>query len=75
MKIKIEFDKKEHEFNKDLKDVEFSASDFFLAVRYLQPVQEKKVLYHIPKVESMSINGGYFRDVLKEIRQAIHELK
>lgn len=72
MKITIKYEKDEK-----LEDVEYKATDFFLVVRREQLVQDKKNTkknYAIPITESVSTNGGNFREVMKEVRQSIIEL-
>ena len=71
MKIIVKYDKEEK-----LEDFEIKATDFYLATRQLKVVKDKKSkkLFEIPEVTSISTNGGNFREIQKEIRQALLEL-
>jgi hypothetical protein len=72
MKITIVYSPEE-----GLPDREIQATDFFLAFRHLAAVADKesRVPYSIPVVTTCSTDGGNFREILKELRQALIELE
>lgn len=79
MKITVKYTKEEKKSSPEpdkLKDVEIDATDFYLAIRRYKEVvdKESKVLYKIPIVNSLSTNGGSFREIIKEIRQGLKEI-
>ena len=59
------------------KTVYKDVSDCFIAYRQLVPMADKNKskIAMLPETRSLSINGGSMREIIKEVRQALDELK
>lgn len=69
MKITVEFTQEEQIENFIFENV----TDLALIFRCFRPVQDKEKVYHIRETYVRTVDGGQFREVVKEIRQWLEE--